>query len=154
MEKKRGGRRLLPPAGERSRPSRPTMARPAELRARLEARGARGDKSHGAYNYTRQLTRTVTFFEAVVERSDPRRTRELPQPVYDLVVETLTDPLAVETFGIAHLRAYLWELPSFQEGARELALEPAALRAQLDAYPCAENLHLVMAAQVRHVTRP
>jgi hypothetical protein len=154
MEKKRGGLRVLPPAGQRVRTSRATIALPAELRARLEARGARGDKSHGPYNYTRQLSRTLVFFDAVVERSDPRRTRELPQPVYDLVVEVLTDPLSIETFGIAHLGAYLRELPAFREGARELALEPAALSAQLDAYPFAEKLHLVLAAQVRHVTRP
>jgi hypothetical protein len=153
MKAKRA-RRVAAPAGHRVRAPRATIALSPALRANLEARGARGDKSHGPYNYTRQLARTLAFFDAVVERSDPRRTRDLPQEVYELVVEVLTDPLAIETFGIAHLGAYLFELPAFQARTRELALEPAALSAQLDAYPFAEKLHLALAAQVRHATRP
>jgi hypothetical protein len=134
----------------RQRPGRSTLSFPAEFRASMEARGARSDRSHGPYNFTRELARTLGRFDAVIERSDPRRTRELPPEHYDLVVEAMTDAASIETFGIAHLGAYLLELPAFAARARELALDPAVFCELIDRYSFAEKLHLVSAAQARH----
>jgi hypothetical protein len=138
-----------PPKG-RQRGHRSTISLPPELRAALEARGARSDKSHGPYNYTHQLARTLEFYGAVVERSDPRQTRGMPADQYELVVEVLTDPLALKTFHILHLGDYLLEIPAFRARLRDLELDSRRLRDLLNDYPFAEKLHLVEAAQVRH----
>ncbi|HEY6324836.1 MAG TPA: hypothetical protein VJA16_25090 [Thermoanaerobaculia bacterium] len=134
--------------GERER--RSTISLAPEVRAALEARGARSDKGHGPRNYTRQLARTVELYGAVVERSDPRQTRDMPADQYELVVEVLTDPLALATFHILHLGDYLLDLPAFRARLRELEVDSEQLRGLLNGYPFAEKLHLVEAAQVRH----
>ena len=139
-----------PSAMPRQRSHRSTISLPAKLRTALEKRGARSDKSHGPYNYTRQLTRTLELYGAVIEKSDPRQTRTLPEEHYELVVAVLTDPLDLETFHIHRLGDYLCELPAFLARTRDLELDAHQLRDLLNAYTFAEKLHLVEAAQVRH----
>src|SRR5260370_30153730 len=147
MGQRRPHPECFPPAGAARTPcqgpARTTLPLPAESRASLEARGARSDRSHGKYNFTRELARTLVRFDAMIEKSDPRRTRELPPEHYDLVLEAMTDAASIETFGIAHLGAYLLELPAFAARASELGLDPAAFCELIDAYPFAEQLHLV-----------
>jgi len=139
-----------PSASHRQRGHRSTISLPAELRAVLEKRGARSDKSHGPYNYTRQLARTLELYGAVIDKSDPRQTRALPEEHYELVVEVLSDPLQLETFHILHLGDYLCELPAFLARIRELGLDAQDLRDVFNACTFAEKLHLVDVAQVRH----
>ena len=139
-----------PAATPRRRTHRSTISLPAELREALEKRGARSDKSHGPYNYTRQLTRTLELYGAVLEKSDPRQTGALPKDHYELVVEVLTDPQHLETFHIVHLGDYLCELPAFLARTRDLELDAQDLRDLLNACTFAEKLHLVDAAQIRH----
>jgi hypothetical protein len=138
------------PAGPARRSHRSTISLPPKLRSQLEARGARSDKSHGPYNYTRQLARTLALFDDVLSKSDPRNTSGLPQDRYDLILEVLTDPLSLESFHITRLGDYLAELPLFRDRARELALDCDELRNTINALPFAEKLHLVQTAQVRH----
>ena len=139
-----------PSARPRQRSHRSTISLPARLREALEKRGARSDKSHGPYNYTRQLTRTLELYGAVIEKSDPRQTRALPKAHYELVVEVLTDALDLETFHIHLLGDYLCELPAFVARIRDLELDAQDLRDVINAYTFAEKLHLVDAALVRH----
>jgi hypothetical protein len=139
-----------PTAKPRKRLYRSTISLPPELRARLELRGARSDKSHGPYNYTRQLARTLALYDTVLEKSDPRQTRDMPEKVYELVLELLADPLALEAFHIHRLGDYLFDLKQFRERVRQLDLDPQQLSDALNAYPFAEKLHLVDAAQIRH----
>lgn len=141
-------------AGPRRRPHRSTISLAPELRARLEARGARSDKGHGPYNYTRQLGRTLELFDSLLAKSDPRETHAMQQDDYDLVVAALTDPLALETFHITHLGDYLFQLPAFRARAGELAIDPQELRDRVNAYPFAEKLHLAQAAQSHHAPGP
>ena len=140
-------------AAGRRRDRRSTISLAPTLRYRLEARGARGDKGHGPYNYTRQLSRTLELFDSVVARSDPRQTRDLPEEHYELVLELLTDPLELDGFYIARLGDYLFELPAFRAGAPERQLDPRQFRDTLNALPYAEKLHLADAAQRRHAPR-
>jgi len=137
-------------AGSRNRPHRITIALAPELRERLEARGARSDKGHGPYNYTRQLGRTLELFDSLLAKSDPRHTHAMPKDDYELVVAALTDPPMLMAFHIAHLGDYLFELPAFRARAAELAIDPEALRDRVNAFPFAEKLHLAQAAQIRH----
>src|ERR1700676_800117 len=137
-------------AGPRRRPHRSTISLAPELRRRLEARGARSDKSHGPYNYTRQLRRHLELFDSLLAKSDPRQTHAMPQEDYDLVIAVLTDALVLATFHIDHLGNYLFELPAFRARAAELAVDPQELRDRVNDYPFAEKLHLAQAAQIHH----
>jgi hypothetical protein len=134
----------------RPRPHRSTISLPTEIRLRLEARGARSDRQRGPFNYTRQLARTLELYDAVLVKSDPRQTLAMPKHGYELVLEVLTDPLALESFHITRLGDYLLDLPAFQAQARARKIDPQKFRDLLNGYPFAEKLHLVDAAQVRH----
>ncbi|MBV8201895.1 MAG: hypothetical protein JOZ15_14850 [Acidobacteria bacterium] len=123
---------------------------PPEVIDRLRSRGARSDKTHGPYNYTQQLTRTLELYESVVVKSDPRDTRALPQEHYDLILDLVRDPQKLETFHIHRLGDFLLEVPAFAERVRGIGLDPGQLAATLNAYSFAEKLHLVDAAALRH----
>jgi hypothetical protein len=140
-------------AQSRHRRSRSTISLPSHLRDRLEARGARSDKGHGPYNYTRQLARTVELYDSVLARSDPRQTLNLPQEDYELVVELLTEPLQLTDFHILHLGDCLFDLPAFHARAGERRIDPQQLRDTLNALPYAEKVHLADAAQVHNAPR-
>jgi hypothetical protein len=140
-------------ARSRQRTYRTTISLPSHLRERLEARGARSDKGHGPYNYTRQLARTLELYDSVLARSNPRQTLHLSEEHYDLVVELLTEPLQLTTFHILHLGDCLFELPAFHTRAGERRIDPQQLRDTLNALPYAEKLHLADAAQVRNAPR-
>lgn len=134
----------------RQRAHRSTISLSPKLRDRLEARGARSDKGHGPYNYTRQLARTLELYDSVLVKSDPRETRDMPEKDYEMVLELLTEPLALESFHIVRLGDYLFDLPSFRARARERRIDPQQFRDTLNAFPYAEKLHLTDAAQVRN----
>jgi hypothetical protein len=139
----------------RSRPAkRLIITLPPEVVHRLTNRGARSDKHHGPYNFTRQLTRTLCFFESVVLRSDPTTTGALSAPAYDLVVDSLREPHRLGTFHIHCLGEYLLQLPDFAERVRGIGLEPDELAKTVGRLTFAEKLHLVDAAQLRHSPRP
>jgi len=134
----------------RRRSDRLIITLPPDVLDRLRTRGARSDKTHGPYNYTQQLTRTLELYESVVVKSDPRETRDLPEKHYDLVLDLLRDPQRLETFHIHHLGDYLSEQPHYSERARAIGVEPDQFARDLNAYTFAEKLHLVDAAQVRN----
>jgi len=134
----------------RRRSDRLIITLPPDVIDRLRTRGARSDKTHGPYNYTQQLTRTLELYESVVVRSDPRETRDLPEAHYDLVLDLIRDPQKLESFHIHHLGDYLAELPRYAERARAIGVDPARLARDINAYTFAEKLHLVDAAQVRN----
>jgi hypothetical protein len=134
----------------RQRAHRSTISLSPKLRDRLEARGARSDKGHGPYNYTRQLARTLELYDSVLVKSDPRETRDMPEKDYEMVLELLTEPLALESFHIVRLGDYLFDLPAFRARARERRIDPQQFRDMLNAFPYAEKLHLADAAQVRN----
>jgi hypothetical protein len=127
---------------------------PPEVIDRLKTRGARSDKTHGPYNYTQQLTRTLELYESVVVKSDPRDTRSLPEDQYDLILDLLHDPQKLESFHIHRLGDYLLEVPVFAERARDMGLDPEELAKTLNAFTFAEKLHLVDAAQIRNPPPP
>jgi hypothetical protein len=139
---------------KRDRSNRLIITIPPDVIDRLQTRGARSDKTHGPYNYTQQLTRTLELYESVVVKSDPRETRELPEEHYDLVLDLLHDPQRLETFHIHHLGDYLSEVPHFAERARTLGLDPDQFAKAINAYTFAEKLHLVDAAQIRKAPPP
>ena len=132
------------------RPQRLTLALPEKLRRILELRGAHSDRTRGPFNYTRQLTRTLELYEQVFVASDPRETAKMSEDDYQLVLEALTDPLALESFHIAHLGSYLADLPGFRARARERGIEIKRLRDLLNGYSFSEQVHLVDAALIRN----
>lgn len=143
-------KRVTPSPPRRRRPHRSTVSLPPKLRALLEARGARSDKSHGPFNFTRVLGRMIGNFDAVVAKSDPRETRDLSQAAYDLVLDVLSDPLELEPFHIVRLGDYLADLQAFPGRARDAGIDPEELSQRINAYPFAEKLHLAQVAQIRH----
>jgi hypothetical protein len=118
----------------------------------LKAHGARSDRSHGPFNYTKQLTRALMLYESVVTRSDPRQTRALPQEQYDLILDLLQEPQDIGPFHLQRLGEYLSEIPAFSERARALGLDPAQFADAVTAFTFAEKLHLLDSAQVRHAS--
>jgi hypothetical protein len=127
---------------------------PPQVIDRLEARGARADRTRGPCNYTRLLTRTLGLYESIIVRSDPRETRALPQPHYELIVDLLRDPQRFDAFHIHCLGEYLLDVPEFARRATELGLEPGAFARAVNALTFAEKLHLVDSAQIRHAPPP
>jgi hypothetical protein len=121
-----------------------------EVVDRLKAHGARSDRSHGPFNYTRQLTRAIMLYESVVNRSDPRQTRALPQEHYDLILDLLQEPHELGTFHLVRLGEYLSEIPAFSERTRALGLDPAQFADAITAFTFAEKVHLLDSAQVRN----
>jgi hypothetical protein len=138
----------------RARSDRLIITLPPAVIDRLKSRGARSDKTHGPYNYTQQLTRTLELYESVVVKSDPRDTRALAAGHYDLILDLLRDPQKLESFAIHRLGDYLLELPSYAERARAIGLDPEQLAKAINAYTFAEKLHLVDAAQIRNAPAP
>jgi hypothetical protein len=138
----------------RRRSERLIITLPPDVVDRLKHGGARSDKTHGPYNYTRQLRRTLGLYEAVVLKSDPRETKGMPEEQYELVISLLRDPHRLETFHIHRLGDYLLEVPECAPRAREIGLDPADLAATADGLSFAEKLHLVDAAQIRHAPPP
>ena len=138
----------------RPRPSRSTVSLPPEVRQRLEARGARSDKGHGPFNYTRQIARTIAFYDQLHLASDPRRTQGMREEDYDLVVAALENPLAMGGHEVSLLGQYLLRQPAFLGAARERGVDAAALARTLNAYPFPEKLHLVNTAQARTAAPP
>jgi hypothetical protein len=138
----------------RRRSNRLIITIPPDVIDRLKTRGARSDKTHGPYNYTQQLTRTLELYESVVVKSDPRETRDLPEEHYDLVLDLLHDPQRLESFHIHHLGDYVSEVPHFAERARTIGLDPDQFAKAINAYTFAEKLHLVDAAQIRNAPPP
>jgi hypothetical protein len=123
---------------------------PRQVIDRLKARGGRSDKTHGRCSYTRLLTRTLGLYESIIVRSDPRETRALPEPQYELIVDLLREPQRFEAFHIQRLGEYLLDLPDFARRARALGLEPEAFARDVNGLTFAEKLHLVDSAQIRH----
>jgi hypothetical protein len=121
---------------------------------RLHTRGARSDRTHGPFNYTQQLSRTLELYESIIIRSDPRATRGLPEDQYQLILELLLDPQKLEAFHILRLGDYLSDLPHFLARTREIGADAANLAATINACSFAEKLHLVDAAQIRNAPRP
>jgi hypothetical protein len=74
-----------------------------------------------------------------------RRATDRPAP-------GLRQRLALPGFHIARLGDYLWERRAFRTRAGELAIDPQEFRDRINAYPFAEKLHLVQAAQIRHAS--
>jgi len=139
----------------RTRPGkRLIITLPPEVLLRLRNRGARSDKNHGPFNYTRQLTRALWLYDSVVLRSDPRERGALGKQHYELVVDLLRDPHRLEAFHIHCLGEYLLEIPDFARRAREIGLEPEALAKAVGGLTFAEKLHLVDSAQLRQSSRP
>jgi hypothetical protein len=138
------------PAVPRQRPNRSTVSLPPRLRQRLEARGARSDKGHGPFAYTAQLARTLELYDSVLGKSDPRHTAGMTSDHYELVLDILTDPLALAEFHILRLGDYLFELAAFKALAHQRQIDPRQFCDTLNGYPFAEKLHLVDAAQVLH----
>ncbi len=127
---------------------------PPAVIVRLQTRGARADRTHGPFNYTQQLSRSLDLYESVVVRSDPRTTRGLAAEPYDLILDLLRDPQELETFHIHRLGDYLSDLPEFAACTRQIGADPAELATTVNAFSFAEKLHLVDAAQIRNAPRP
>jgi len=138
----------------RRRSDRLIITLPPDVLDRLKHRGARSDKTHGPYNFTQQLTRSLSLYETVVVRSDPRETQGLPEEHYALILDLLREPHRLETFHIHHLGDYLLLVPDFPQRARGLGLDPAALAKTVNGLTFAEKLHLVDSAQIHHAPPP
>jgi len=137
----------------RNQSKRFIISLPRALAARLEARGARPDPSRGPFNFSQQVARTVTFYESVVVRSDPRVTRQLSEDLYQLLLGLIEDPQALEVFHIHRLGDSIAELPDYAGRARAAGVDPAWLVATVNAYSYAEKLHLVDSSEVRQSSR-
>jgi hypothetical protein len=143
-----------PPVSNRQRSNRLIITLPPAVIDRLQTRGARSDRTHGPFNYTQQLSRTLDLYESVVVRSDPRVTRGLADEPYDLILDLLRDPQELETFHIHRLGDYLSDLPEFGARAAGIGADPEQLAKTVNAYAFAEKLHLVDAAQIRNAPPP
>ncbi len=79
------------------RPARTTLVIPLPVQRSLEERGARRHLGPGPRTYRRQLTQSLETFDNLLRHSDPRRTKQMPQDLYDQVLDLLTNPLSLES---------------------------------------------------------
>jgi hypothetical protein len=117
----------------------------------LHSRGARSDRRHGPMGYTRQLTRLLDLYGAIMLKNDPRTTRGLPEEHYELILEVLDEPVKLKGPEVNRLGRHLAGLPGSAERARAAGIKDlAGFARMIDGYSFPEKLHLVDAAQVRN----
>ncbi len=136
--------------GLKGRRERTNLAIPPAVERSLEARGARRQRGPGPLNFRRQLTLSLETFDNLLLHSDPRQTQQMPEELYERVLELLSNPLSLESFHILHLGTYLTTLPGW---AAEAGAGAGGLAERVDSFSFAEKLHLVEAAQARHAER-
>lgn len=125
--------------------SRSTLTLSVQMKARLEDHGARPNRGR-ANSYSAHMRWYVELYSWIVTAHDPRKTRNMQQQAYDLVVEGLPAPETMQEFQVAHLGELLRMSAGFLERAKGAGVEAEAICALLDSYPFPEQLHLYDAA--------
>ena len=109
----------------------------------LARRGARSHRGGGTFSRSVVLHRALQMFRDCLEHSDPRRTRDMPEPMHRLLTELIPAPWDLKAFEIDHLALLLERAPGFAAAAQAAAIDPAALLATLAPLTFAEKLALV-----------
>jgi hypothetical protein len=109
----------------------------------LEKRGARSHRGGGPFSRSVVLHRTLQMLGDVLEHSDPRRTRALPEAMHGVVVRVLPEPWNLKAFEVEHLATILERAPGFGAAAAAAGVDSAALLATVAALSFPEKLALL-----------
>jgi hypothetical protein len=110
----------------------------------LEKRGARAHRGPGAtFSRSVVLGRMLDYLRMYQESSDPRRTRGLPEPMYQVLVRRLPEPWTLRRLDIETLEAFLARSAKFMAAVEAAKVAPAALLAAVEAMSLAEKVTLV-----------
>jgi hypothetical protein len=112
----------------------------------ITRRGARSSRGGGDFARSAVLNRSVAMLQSILEQSDPRRTRRLPEPLHALAVELLAEPWALTPFEIERLPTFLEHTHAFTAGLAAHHLDRQAFLEALAALTFAEKAALVDAA--------
>jgi len=115
----------------------------AEQFAFLEKRGARSDRAHGTFNRSKILRRKVDLFSAVLERSNPLRTREFPDRFFRFIQKLVPMPWDLTPDEIAFFDHYLANRPEFEGAVRAAKIDSKDLLARLAQLSFPERVALV-----------
>ncbi len=115
---------------------------PADVRF-LEKRGARSHRGGGPFSRSVALHRALQMLGDVLDHSDPRRTRALPEAMHQAIVRVLPEPWNLKAFEVEHLATILERAPGFAAGAITAGVEPTALLATVTALSFPEKLALL-----------
>jgi hypothetical protein len=119
----------------------------------ITRRGARSSRGGGDFARSAVLNRTVAMLQTILEQSDPRRTRRLPDPVHALAVELLAEPWALTPFEIERLPTLLEHTAGFIAGLAAHDLDRQVFLEALSALTFAEKAALVDAAIQLHAPK-
>ncbi|HVT61466.1 MAG TPA: hypothetical protein VHR45_24095 [Thermoanaerobaculia bacterium] len=132
---------------------RPLHVRPAGEPARGGRPGARPNRGGGTFNRSAVLQRSLAMLRAVLERSDPRLTRQLPEDIHALAVELLEEPWALTAFEIDNLAAFLDRTGDFARALAANVIPRQDFLQAISALTFAEKAALVDAAIQRHAPK-
>jgi hypothetical protein len=105
--------------------------------------GARAHRGGGTFSRTQVLGRMIDAFHLYQAFTDPRQTRDLPEPFHALVIRLLHNPWELRRFEIQNLEGVLEATPDFAKNVAAANVDPAALLAAVGNATAAEKLTLV-----------
>jgi hypothetical protein len=116
----------------------------------ITRRGARSSRGGGDFALSAVLNRAVAMLQSILEQSDPRRTRRLPEAFHALAVQLLVEPWALTPFEIERLPTFLEHTAAFTASLAAHDLDRQAFLEALAALTFAEKAALVDAAIQLH----
>jgi hypothetical protein len=119
----------------------------------LARRGARSHRGGGTFSRSTVLHRSLVMLRDLLERSDPRRTRAMPEAMHQVIVRLLPEPWALKAFEVDQMPALLAQAPNFAATAAAAGVETEALLALVGSLNFTERMALVDQAQQARAPR-
>jgi hypothetical protein len=120
----------------------------------LNHQGALPDRGRSTFSLTNVVRRQFALLLAVIEESDPRKSRTpFPQEYYDLTVEILAHPWTLDADLIRLLDGYIAHQANLPSLLEQGGVERSAYLQAITELSFAERVHMVEKALVRHAPR-
>jgi hypothetical protein len=109
----------------------------------LSRRGARSHRGGGTFSRSVVLHRSLQALRDILDRSDPRQTRGMPEAMHRLVVRLLPEPWALKVFEVEQMSTLLARTPGFEAAAAAAEVDPAELLTLISELSFGEKMCLV-----------
>jgi hypothetical protein len=109
----------------------------------LDELGAISHRGGGPFSRSVVLARVLKQYREILEVCDPRKSGQLPEPVYQLVRRALPEPWTLKRFEIEHLHTYLAGTSAFATAAQGAGFDLAEVTAAIAKLDYAEKVALV-----------
>jgi len=120
----------------------------------LAKRGARSDRAHGMFSRSNVLRRKVDLFSAVLDRSNPLRTRDFPEPYVRLLGQLVPEPWTLSPDEIELFDRYIANRTELADLAKSAKIDSKDLVQRLAQLSFPERVALVDQIEQRLVPPP